>query len=68
MEKSNRNIPVAQKVQQTVVKLLNQYNLNDKLQLQKTESLFLSCADAFIAEWNGKSFSKQLLTIQIQLT
>lgn len=54
MEKSNRNIPVAQQVQQTAVEILNQYDLNDKLQLEKTETLFLSCAKAFIAEWNGK--------------
>ncbi|KAG1094770.1 hypothetical protein G6F42_018691 [Rhizopus arrhizus] len=52
MEKSSRNIPVAQQVQQTAVKVLSQYDLNDKLQLQKTEALFLSCAQAFITEWN----------------
>ncbi|KAL7333107.1 hypothetical protein PS15p_202055 [Mucor circinelloides] len=52
MEKSSRNIPVAQQVQQTAVKVLNQYDLNDKLELQKTETLFLSCAQAFITEWN----------------
>lgn len=58
MEKSSRNIPVAQQVQQTAVKVLSQYDLNDKLQLQKTETLFLSCAQAFITEWNGK-YTKQ---------
>jgi len=58
MEKSSRNIPVAQQVQQTAVKVLSQYDLNDKLQLQKTEALFLSCAQAFITEWNGK-YTKQ---------
>lgn len=57
MEKSSKNIPAAQKVQKAAVQLLNQYNLNDKLQLEKTEGLFLSCADAFIDEWNGKKKS-----------
>ncbi|KAI8642553.1 hypothetical protein BD408DRAFT_443430 [Parasitella parasitica] len=53
MERSNRNISVSQQVQQTALKLLNQYyNLNEKLQLQKAESLFLACADAFITDWN----------------
>ncbi|CAO3629533.1 unnamed protein product [Mucor fragilis] len=59
MEKSNRNIPVAQQVQQTAVEILNQYDLNDKLQLEKTETLFLSCAKAFIAEWNEHEDEKK---------
>lgn len=53
MEKSNRNIPIAQQVQKTAVEILNEYDSNDKLQLRKTETLFLSCAKAFITEWNG---------------
>ncbi|GAN01062.1 hypothetical protein MAM1_0004d00493 [Mucor ambiguus] len=59
MEKSNRNIPVAQQVQQTAVEILNQCNLNDRLQLEKTEKLFLSCAEAFITEWNEHEDEKK---------
>lgn len=54
MEKSSRNVPLAQKVQDKVVQLLNKYNTNDKLEIEKTCDLFISCADAFIEEWNGK--------------
>ncbi|KAL9537916.1 hypothetical protein MBANPS3_011353 [Mucor bainieri] len=59
MEKSNRNIPVAQQVQQKAVEILKRYNSNDKLQLEKTETLFLSCAKAFITEWNEHEDEKK---------
>lgn len=53
MEKSNKNIPEAQRVQQKVIELLKPYDQNDKLDLKKTQGLFLSCAESFLDAWNG---------------
>jgi hypothetical protein len=53
MEKSSKNIPLADKVQKKVMERLNKYTLNDRNVLEKTEQLFLSCGDAFFASWKG---------------
>jgi hypothetical protein len=55
MEKSNKNIPEAQAVQEKVIDILRPYNQNDRLSLEKTQKLFISCASTFINAWNGKS-------------
>lgn len=52
MERASKNTIVADQVQQKAIGLLNSYSQNDRLILDKTEKLFLSCADAFITEWN----------------
>ncbi|KAI8888912.1 hypothetical protein K501DRAFT_320626 [Backusella circina FSU 941] len=51
MEKSSRNIPLADQVQKKVMERLNKYTLNDRNVLAKTEELFLSCGDAFFSYW-----------------
>lgn len=54
MESASKNIPLAQSVQQKVVALLNPLSQNEKLDLNKTERLFLSCAETFLTAWNRK--------------
>lgn len=54
MEKSNKNIPEAQAIQQQAVDILKSYSQNDRLSLEKTQKLFISCASTFINAWNGK--------------
>lgn len=58
MEKSSKNVPAAQAVQQQVTKILNPYNQNDRLLVPKTEQLFISAADTFSNAWNGKYETK----------
>ncbi|KAG2199373.1 hypothetical protein INT47_001555 [Mucor saturninus] len=53
MESSSKNIPAAQSVQKKVVELLNPLNQNDRLELDKTEKLLLSCAESFLTAWNN---------------
>lgn len=54
MERASKNTIVADQVQQKAIGLLNSYSQNDRLIVDKTEELFLSCADAFMTEWNDR--------------
>ncbi|KAG2236937.1 hypothetical protein BDF21DRAFT_448642 [Thamnidium elegans] len=53
MESSSRNVPQAQAVQKQVIELLRPFDLKDKLDLIKTETIFLSCAEKFLTAWNN---------------
>lgn len=55
MERSSKNVPLAQQTQDKVVQLLNKYNTNDLLEIGKTCDLFMSCADTFKEEWEGNT-------------
>ncbi|KAI8366476.1 hypothetical protein EDC96DRAFT_607955 [Choanephora cucurbitarum] len=59
MERSSKNLPLAEKVQNKVIQLLSPYDTNDKLLLSKTEDLFLSCGEAFLTDWNDPGEEQQ---------
>lgn len=63
MESSSKNVPAAQAIQKKVIELLSPFNQNDKLELEKTEKLFHSCANTFLTAWN----SKYKITIKVLL-
>ncbi|KAI8075445.1 uncharacterized protein B0P05DRAFT_597845 [Gilbertella persicaria] len=59
MERSSKNLPLAQQVQEKVIELLNPYDTNDKLILSKTEDLLIACGETFLNDWNDAAGEEQ---------